>query len=98
MLFELIPQNAATLENVASKLAIGGRTLQRLLKAESTSFNSILRNVRSELAKQQLQDTDLPISEIAYMLGFAEPSIFHRSFKKWTGKTPRIFRLESALA
>lgn len=97
ILFGLIPQNAATLENVADQLAIGGRTLQRQLKAEGSSFNSILRNVRSELAKQQLQDTNIPISEISYMLGFAEPSIFHRSFKKWTGKTPRIFRLESAL-
>jgi AraC-like DNA-binding protein len=98
ILFDLIQKNSATLEQVAQKLYVGSRTLQRQLKAEGTSFNNVLKDVRSEIAKQHLQNTSISISEISYLLGFSEPSIFHRSFKKWTGKTPRLFRMESALA
>jgi len=98
MLFDLIPRNEATLEIVAQKLNVGNRTLQRQLKAENNTFNNILQDVRSKLAKEHLQNTSISIAEIAYMLGFSEPSIFHRSFKKWTGKTPRLFRMESVPA
>ena len=98
ILFDLIPKNDATLEMVAGNFHIGSRTLQRQLKAEGTSFNAILRDVRSELAKQHLQDKSITIAEISYLLGFSEPSIFHRSFKKWTGKTPRLFRMENVPA
>ena len=98
ILFDLIPKNEATLEIVAQKLNIGNRTLQRQLKIENNTFNNILQDVRSKLAKQHLQNTSVSIAEIAYLLGFSEPSIFHRSFKKWTGKTPRLFRMESVPA
>jgi len=97
-LFGLIQKNAATLEMVAEQLHVGSRTLQRQLKAEGTSFNNVLKNVRSEMAKKHLQNTSISIAEISYLLGFSEPSIFHRSFKKWTGKTPRLFRRESVPA
>jgi len=92
LLMDYVPQNRATLENVADNLAIGGRTLQRKLKDEGQTFNEILKDVRKELASRHLQNSQLSISEISYLLGFSEPSIFHRSFKKWTGVTPKDYR------
>ena len=97
-ILDLMPSNNATLSCVAQKLAIGTRTLQRLLKEEGQTFNNILNRVRRELAQRHLQSNRLSISEISYLLGFAEPSIFHRSFKKWTGMTPTNYRKENIAA
>jgi AraC-like DNA-binding protein len=94
VLFKLLPENPVSIESVAERMALGVRTLQRQLKNEGSSFNKVLMTVRKELATRHLQKTSIPIAEISYLLGFAEPSIFHRSFKKWTGKTPRDFRRE----
>ncbi|KAA3610450.1 MAG: AraC family transcriptional regulator [Calditrichaeota bacterium] len=96
-LIELLPTNNATLEIVANRMAVGIRTLQRQLKLEGNTFNEVLKKVRKEMAERQLQNSTIPISEISYLLGFSEPSIFHRSFKKWTGQTPGDFR-QRALA
>ena len=98
LLLEFIPQNRASLENVAEKFAVSARTLQRRLKNEGQTFNEILGNVRRELASRHLQNTELSIAEISYLLGFSEPSIFHRTFKKWTGSTPRDYRREMIAA
>jgi AraC-like DNA-binding protein len=34
-------------------------------------------------------DASLSIAEVAFLLGFSEPSAFHRAFRRWTGRTPR---------
>lgn len=93
LLLNLIPINQANLETVAEKLAIGVRTLQRELKREGVTFNELLGNVRKEVAIRHLAANEHSIAEISYMLGFSEPSVFHRSFKRWTGKTPRDYRM-----
>ncbi len=91
-LLDLLHSNEATIETVAGKMALGIRTLQRKLRDEGLSFNELLTNVRKELAIQHLSHQQLSITEISYLLGFSEPSVFHRSFKKWTGQTPKDFR------
>lgn len=91
-LLDLLHSNEATIETVAGKMALGIRTLQRKLREEGLSFNELLTNVRKELAMQHLSHQQLSITEISYLLGFSEPSVFHRSFKKWTGQTPKDFR------
>ncbi|MCP5160142.1 MAG: AraC family transcriptional regulator [Hahellaceae bacterium] len=77
---------------VAEKLDMNARTLQRHLASENTTYQELLDQVRLELAKEYLQLSDMPIHEIAFQLGFAEPRSFHRSFKHWTGKTPGDYR------
>jgi len=89
----LISKNEASLENVAKCIGVRERTIQRQLKMEGYSFNELRKNVRIEMANQYLLKRDFSISEIAYLLGFSEPSAFHRFFKKLTGKTPKSFRL-----
>jgi AraC-like DNA-binding protein len=48
----------------------------------------VLDNLRFDLAKRYLQERDLPISEIAWLLGYRETSAFNHAFKRWTGKSP----------
>ncbi len=87
-----------TLATVADRLAMGVRTMQLHLKELGTSYQYILDETRHELAVSHLRDQHLSTTEIAYLLGFAEPSVFFRSFKKWTGRTPGAFRLAQATA
>ena len=68
------------------------RTLGRKLEQEGSSFNEILRQLKSDLAVRYLEDPNLPISRIAWLLGFEEVSSFSHAFKRWTGKSPRQMR------
>ena len=68
------------------------RTLHRRLEDEGTSFRQVLGEVRRELAARHLSERQLAISEIAFLLGFSEPSAFHRAFKRWTGHAPLTYR------
>jgi len=80
------------METVASKLKISRRTLQRQLSGEKTSFKNILQETKFELAKKLLQQKQLTISEISYMLGYSDLGNFSRSFKKFTGRSPQEYR------
>jgi len=71
---------------------MGVRTLQLHLRDENTTYQHLLDDVRKTLAKQHLREPYLSTTDIAYLLGFAEPSVFFRSFKKWTGQTPGAYR------
>ncbi|MVM28736.1 helix-turn-helix domain-containing protein [Spirosoma sp. HMF4905] len=85
-----------TLAAVADRLAMGVRTLQLHLKDAGTSYQQLLDETRKELAVRHLREHNLSTTDIAYLLGFAEPSVFFRSFKKWTGQTPGAYRLAQA--
>lgn len=81
-----------TLEGTARRLGMSVRTLQRRLRDEGTSFNSVLEDLRHELALVRLRNGDESAEEIALALGFSNASSFHRAFKRWTGRTPAEFR------
>ncbi len=80
------------LQVVAVSLGVSPRTLQRRLRDDQTSFGELLDEVRRELALGLLQGRDLAVYEIAFLLGYSEPSTFHRAFRRWTGQSPREFR------
>jgi AraC-like DNA-binding protein len=62
--------------------------LNRRLKAEGTTFQKLLDEVRFEAACQLLDTGRIPITEIAVSLGYAETSAFSRAFRRWSGTTP----------
>lgn len=84
--------------DVARKLALSERTLQRRLREANTSFAQLLDGVRQQLARLYLSDRALGLHEVAFLLGYSEPSAFHRAFRRWTGQTPQAFRSAQARA
>lgn len=81
----------ATITSVAKTLGATPRTLQRRLEREGARFEELVDDVRRERALALL-DSGATIAEIAYLLGYSEPSVFHRAFKRWTGTSPEVLR------
>ncbi|AFZ59631.1 AraC family transcriptional regulator [Anabaena cylindrica FACHB-243] len=86
-----------TIEAIAHSLTISVRQLQRELQAENTSYQQLLDKTRRELAMRHLQNRETSIHDVAFLLGFSEPSAFHRAFKRWTKQTPRSYRLAQSI-
>lgn len=84
--------NLPDFESVASQLNMSPQTLRRRLKEENTSYQEIKDNIRRDQAIYHLGRPEHSINDIAHMVGFTEPSTFHRAFKKWTGLTPGAYR------
>lgn len=85
------PTLDATMAGVARQLHMSARTLQRRLKEEGTSLRALLEQVRRARAGPLLESGQ-SIAEVAYLLGYAEPSAFHHAFRRWTSETPEAFR------
>lgn len=81
-----------TRRQVAERLGVSVRTLQRRLSEERTSFASLLDDLRRQMSLQLLRDSDLAVYEIAFLLGYSDPSTFYQAFRRWTGSSPRGYR------
>lgn len=79
-------------DHIAAELHTSPQTLRRRLKQENTSFQEIKDLLRRDMAIYYLERPELAINDIAFRVGFTEPSTFHRAFKKWTGVTPGAWR------
>jgi AraC-like DNA-binding protein len=88
----LLHGNTPTIEDTAARLGIPDWTLRRKLKDEGTNFQTLLDEMRKDLALGYMRDTALSFGEIAYILGFSTPGAFQRAFKRWTGVTPGSYR------
>ena len=80
-----------SLEAVAGRLAISGRTLQRTLRDHGTSFSALVDDVRRARAPALLR-SGAAVAEVAWLLGYSEPSPFVRAVKRWTGASPSALR------
>ncbi len=94
-LMEALPSGQGDTANVAKRLGMSTRSLQRKLGAEGTSFQTELQNLRTRLAKSYLSRPDHSSAEIAYLLGYEDPNSFIRAFHTWTGTTPEAMRRAS---
>jgi AraC-like DNA-binding protein len=83
-----LPGELPDLETVACDLHTTPATLRRRLQEEGESYQSIKDQLRRDLAITYLSHSERSVTDIALELGFAEPSAFHRAFKKWTGASP----------
>ncbi len=90
---EQIKGEAPTIAAVARTLAMSARSLQRGLTAEGTTFQVLLDDARRELAVRHLSEPNATVAKVAWLVGFSEPSAFHRAFRRWTGHSPRALTL-----
>jgi len=81
-----------SLSEVAKAVHMSERTLNRKLKAQGTSYQMLLDDVRQELAVWYLRETEMPVEAIAERLGYRDTSNFSRTCKRWFGVTPREIR------
>ena len=92
MLAELMAEGEANADAACRALKLSRRTLQRRLKAEKTSFNKVLREVRAVLAINYLSDERLKALEVAMLLGYSSISSFTTAFKSWYDLPPAEYR------
>lgn len=89
---EMLPTGKVTEESIADTLNLSVRTLQRKLSEQGTSFAAVYQSLRQDMAQQYIQDSQMSITEIAYLLGFSEQSNFTRAFRRWYGISPSSAR------
>jgi AraC-like DNA-binding protein len=85
-----------SLETAARRLGMSSRTLRRQLNHLGTNYHHELDGLRREFAISYLTGSDKCITEIALTLGFCDSSAFSKTFKKWTGESPREFKKRHA--
>lgn len=88
----LLKAGQADLVGVATTLGISPGALQWRLERAGTTFEKVLAEERRTQAENLLRDTDRPLTEIAYDLGFSDPSAFTRAAQRWFGMSPRAWR------
>jgi AraC-like DNA-binding protein len=91
-LHQMVLSGTSSADNVALLFGIHERTLRKRLTAEGTSLQQLVRETRFELAKQLLENTRLPVSEIASALHLADAAVFSRAFRNWSKTSPRNWR------
>ncbi|MBN1365435.1 MAG: helix-turn-helix transcriptional regulator [Syntrophaceae bacterium] len=80
------------IETISSQLAMSKRSLQIKLSKEGVKYQDILDKIKREHTIHLLQQSQLSIIDITFLLGYSEQSAFNRAFKKWTGFTPGEYR------
>ena len=94
-IIDQLPSGSVTDETVARALYMSSRKLQRQLQSAGTTFNTLLNEIRQDLAQKYIRDQDTSMTEIAFLLGFSESSAFSRAFKRWLGVSPTEYRKAS---
>jgi AraC-like DNA-binding protein len=87
-----LSRGEARLDPVAQALGMSRRTLARRLSAEGTSFSGVIEGLRKALAEQYLRHSEMPVTEIAFLLGYNDAASFSTAFRRWNGTGPRAFR------
>lgn len=82
-----------SLSSCAKRLAMSERTLKRKLQRAGTSYQKLLDDTRLVRATTLLESSDAPVEKVAAMLGYNDPANFTRAFRRWTGQSPRAYRL-----
>jgi len=84
------------IDYLAEKLGTSTRTLRRRLKEEGSSYQTLLNEIRYNLAKEYLSTTMISLEEITELLGYSDPGNFSHAFKRWSGVSPRQWRHENS--
>ena len=90
------PAAVPGMDEMASRLNVGTRTLRRQLRAEGTSYQDVVTDFRLAMARRYLSETTLPVSEVALLVGYADPTNLYRTFRRQLGLTPNDYREQTA--
>ena len=88
LLVPILHTGDVSMELIARKMGLSRQTLYRRLKAEGMSYGSLLDELRHKMALHYLNGNKASVNEVAYLVGFSQPSAFSRAFKRWTGTSP----------
>ncbi|TCL01298.1 AraC family transcriptional regulator [Shimia isoporae] len=94
---EKLASGTATLEKISAELGMSQRTLARRLTEEGTTFAALMADLRKALARDYLLNSPLPLTEIAFLLGYNDASSFSTAFRRWFNTTPRQFRVNEGV-
>jgi AraC-like DNA-binding protein len=89
---DFLPQGQARAKVIAAHLGLSDRTLTRRLSDLGTSFDGILDRLRHQLALKYVTGSDLSLTQVAFLLGYANQSAFSLAFRRWTGRAPSEMR------
>jgi AraC-like DNA-binding protein len=92
LLHTRLTSHGCSADAIADLLTMHRRTLSRRLRESGKGYREIAGETRFEIARQLLEDTRLPLGEIAAALGYSEASAFTRAFRRWSGRTPTAWR------
>jgi len=88
----LMPEGAPKASTVARAMGMSTRTFSRRLQEHGKAYRDIVTDIRIGLAERYLQDVNLRLSEVAYLLGYADISTFNHAFNRWVGMSPSRYR------
>jgi AraC-like DNA-binding protein len=88
----LVPQNITDINSAALVMGTSRRTLQRHLAGSGHTFSSLLQRARLTVASRRLTDPSVKLIDIAFEIGYTDPSQFSKAFRRWTGASPREYR------
>ncbi len=90
-LIDRLPGGEPSAQAAAHALGMSLRNLQRRLQDEGTTYRQALNGLRQEIACAYIEEGRTSVTEIAFLLGFADTSSFSRAFRRWTGRSPRAY-------
>jgi len=89
LLEKLIPTGKFSVDVIADQLCVHRRTLQRRLKADGLTYAEVLDDCRAEMARKYLSTSNLPMGNLAQLLGYSDQSAFNHAFRRWYDMTPK---------
>src|SRR5215207_3472959 len=92
MLRTKMPKGRCSANDMARNLGLHKRTLSRHLKAAGTGFRTVANEVRFDVARHLVADTNIPLAQVSAALDFSEPAAFTRAFQRWSGVSPSRLR------
>jgi AraC-like DNA-binding protein len=92
LIIERLPRGSVGIDAIAEELCMSSRTLERRLAEQGQTFSDLLDRTRFNAVRHYLRETDMRLTQVAYLAGYTEPAALVRAFKRWTGDTPSKFR------
>ncbi len=87
-----LPGRPPGADEVARALGMSSRALRRALADQGTRYSDVRDAALLGVAIRALEDPARTVAEVGWLLGYSEPSAFHRAFRRWTTTTPELFR------